>query len=289
MSESDNARAMLWALFAAALFSVAAAMAKIAINNYHVLQILFFRQLVVFCSSLPSIVRSYPESLLTQFPLIHVQRLLGAFVALSCGIWAVAVLPLSTAITLGFSQVFFVTLLALLFLNESIGRHRIAAVVVGFFGVLVVMRPGVNAVVDVHALIPVLGALGASVAITCVRRLSRTESTATLLVYQSVFVGLLAGVPLLWFWATPDLSGLMLLLAMGVLASAGQWIGVKALRMGDASVVGNIEYTKLIYAAGLGYLLFGEVPDGYTILGAAIITASSLYIFRRERLLSNER
>ena len=279
---SDNVRGIFWALLAAALFSIAAAMAKAAVNEFHVLQILFFRQIVVFLSSLPDIARDFPQSLKTQRPGIHAVRLMGAFTALSCSIWAVAVLPLTTATTLGFAQVFFVALVALWFLKEPVGQHRIAAVIVGFIGVLVVMRPGVEGLIDIHALIPVMAALGAAVAITSVRNLSQTESTATLLVYQSVFVGVLAGIPMFWLWKTPDWTGLVLLLTMGVVAALGQWVGVKALRLGEVSVVGNMEYTKLIYAALIGYLVFNEIPDAPTIIGAAIIVGSAIYIFNRE-------
>lgn len=284
---TDNTKGLLWALLAAALFAVVVAMAKIAVVDYHVLQILFFRQVVVFLSSLPDIAKTFPNSLKTKRPGLHAARLIGAFTALSCGIWAVALLPLTTATTLAFSQVFFVAILALVFLKEPVGPHRIGAVIVGFFGVVVVMRPGVDGLIDIHSLIPLLGAAGAAVAVTAVRKLSQTESTATLLVFQSVFVGTLAGIPLLWLWVTPDLFGWLFLIAMGILATLGQWVGVRALRLGEASVVGNMEYSKLVYAAALGYALFGEIPDGFTVIGATIIVASSIYIFRRERRLKS--
>ncbi len=206
-----NIKGILWALLATALFAIVAAMAKVAVTEYHVLQILFFRQIVVFSSCIPSIVKSFPEGLKTQHPKMHAARLIGAFVALSCGIWAVAVLPLTTAITLGFAQVFFVALLALSFLNERVGTHRIAAVIVGFIGVVIVMRPGIEGVINIHALIPILAAFGAGIAVISVRKLSQTESTATLLIYQALFVGALAGVPLLWLWVTPDLNGTLFL------------------------------------------------------------------------------
>ena len=280
--QTDNINAILWALLAAALFSSVAAMAKIVVAEYHVLQILFFRQIIVFLSSLPSIKKSFPQSLKTRHPGIHILRLMGAFVALSCGIWSVAVLPLTTAITLAFAKVFFVAILALFFLKEAVGVHRLGAVLVGFIGVTIVIRPGLDGIFDGYALIPIVGAVGAAVAVISVRKLAATESTATLLVYQALFVGILAGVPLYWLWVTPDFAGWLLLLAMGVLSTAGQWVGVKALRLGEASVVGPIEYSKLIYAAILGFVLFSEVPDGFTITGAAIIIGSSIYIFHRE-------
>ncbi|WP_220387624.1 DMT family transporter [Shimia gijangensis] len=274
---------VLWAMLATGLFATVAAMAKIAVAEYHVLQILFFRQIMVFLSSLPSLARSFPESLRTQHPGLHALRLIGAFVALSTGIWAVSVLPLTTAITLAFVQVFFVALLAARFLKEPVGISRICAILVGFLGVLVILRPNAQGFADPNAMIPVAGALGAALAVTSARRLSQTDSTATLLVYQSIFVGLLAGVPVFWLWKPPDMAGFLLLVTMGALATTGQWVGVKALRLAEASVIGNIQYTQLIYTAILGYVLFDEIPDVYTIFGALFIVSSALFILHRDR------
>ncbi len=268
---------------AAGLFATAAAMAKVAVTEYHVLQILFFRQLVVFASSVPAVSRNFPSALYSRHPFQHAARLTGAFVALTCGIWAVSVLPLTTAVTLGFAQVFFVTLFAAFILGEHVGRHRRVAVLVGFLGVVVAMRPGSQGLFNLYALIPVAGALGGAVAITMVRRLSQTESTATLLVYQAVVVGALAGVPMLWVWVTPDVPDLLFLLGMGIIAAAAQWIGVAALRIGEASVIGNVDYTKLVFAAVIGYLVFSELPDIFTLAGAALIVSAAVYLYHREQ------
>lgn len=279
---SGNLQGILWALLAAALFAGQAALVKSVVAEYHVLQILFIRQVFVFASSLPSLARDFPGSLKTRRAGVHAARLIGAFTALSTAIWAVAVLPLTTAITLSFAKVFFVALLASFFLKEFVDPHRIAAIIAGFCGVVVVMQPGVAGLFDLHVLIPVAGALGAAVAQVSVRKLAQTESTGTILAYQAIFVGLLSGIPMFWFWKMPDLADGLVLTAIGCVAVAGQWIAVKALRLGEASVVGNIEYTKLLYAAGFGYILFSEVPGFYTLTGAAIILSSSAYLMFRE-------
>ena len=281
---NENLKGVMWALLATGLFAIVAAMAKVAVTEFHVLQILLFRQIVVFLSCVPKIAQSFPESLKTSQLGMHSARLVGAFIALSCGIWAVAVLPLTTAITLGFAQVFFVALLALGFLGEKVGVYRFFAVVVGFMGVVVVMRPAAEGLFDLNALIPIAGALGAGIAVISVRKLSQTESTQTLLVYQAIFVGVLAGIPLIWLWKSPDLFWTLYLLAMGVVAAIGQWTGVKALRLGEASVIGNIQYMQLIYAAILGFVLFDEIPDLHAILGAMIIIGAAIYLLHRERL-----
>ncbi len=281
---TSNLHGILWALLATALFASVAAMAKVAVQDYHVPQILFFRQIVVFGSTLPSIANAFPTSLTTRHPLLHTVRLFGAFVALACGIWAVATLPLTTAITLGFVQVFFVALLAAIWLGEKIGPQRLIAIVTGFAGVLVIMRPDASDLFNVATLIPLTAAAGASLAVVSVRRLSQTDSTATLLVYQSTVIGLLSGLPLFWLWVTPNLADTLFLLTMGALAAIGQWAGIKALRHAEASVVGNIQYTSLIYATALGYIVFGEIPDSQTLIGAAIIIASSVYLLHRESI-----
>ena len=270
-------------LLATALASAVAALAKSAVTEYHILQILFFRQVFVFLSALPGLKKTFPHSLRTKAPFIHALRLMGAFLALFMSVWAVAVLPLTTAITLGFSQVLFLSLMALIFLKEPVGRHRITAVVIGFIGVVIVMRPGVDGLVNFNTLIPIAGAFGAAVSFTCVRKLSQTESTESILAYQAIFVGLIAGIALLWLWKMPDIHGWILLISMGVLATASNWAGVKALRLGEVSVVGNIEYMKLIYATILGYVVFSEIPDGYTLVGASVIIIAAIYIFHRER------
>lgn len=281
---NSNTRGILWGVAAAALFASVTALAKVAVQEFHVLQILFFRQIIVLLSALPQIAKDIPGSLRLRRPGLHAVRLAGAFTMLCCSIWAVAVLPLTTATTLSFAHVFFVALAAMWFLGEPVGKHRIAAIVAGFAGVLLVIRPGLEGFAGPAALIPLLGAAGAAAAKVAIRKLSQTESTGSLLLYQALFVGLLAGVPMVWLWVTPDLEGLLLLTFMGVLAAGAQWAGIQALRLGEASVVGNIDYSQLIWAALFGYLLFAEVPDAPVIAGAAVIIGASIYVFHRERL-----
>ncbi len=279
---SNNIKGVLWGLLSAALFTLASALAKIAVIEYHVLQILFFRQCFVFASALPVLLKTFPHGFTTKHPLSHALRLSGAFVALSCGIWAVAVLPLTTATTLTFAKIFFVAMLASLFLGETTTKTRMIGIILGFLGVLIVMRPGFDGLASLYALIPLASALGAAVAVVCIRKLSQTESTATLLGYQAIFIGLMAGLPMFWLWKTPDLFGLAVLITMALLSTLAQWVGIKSLRLGEASLVSSTEYFSLLYAAALGLLLFSELPDTFTLIGAALIIFSALYMMQKE-------
>lgn len=279
---SPNLKGVLLALGATAMFAVAAALTKLASADYNVLQILFVRQIVIMIAVAPSMAHNFPQNLMTRHVGLHGIRLTGAFIALACGFWAVAVLPLTTATVLAFSSVFFTTLLAVAFLGERVGAPRISAIAIGFVGVLIVMRPGISGVADLHALIAIAAALGAATAKTSVRRLSASESTATLLAYQAIFVGVLAGLPMIWLWVTPDWTGAVLLISIGLVSTLAQWAGVMALRAGEASLVTSVDYMQLIYAAILGYWLFAEWPDLYTLAGAALIVGSALFTVRRE-------
>lgn len=278
----DNVQGVMWALVSTGLFTAAAAAAKALTGDYHVLEILFFRQIFVLMSTIPGCVSGFPESLKFRRWRVQLIRLFGAFTALSCGFWAVAVLPLTMATTLTFAQVFFVTLLAHRFLGEPITVERIGAIVVGFIGVVIVMNPSAGDIFSDGAFIPILGAIGAATAVICVRTLSQTENTSTLLFYQAIFVGVLAASAQFWVWRTPDAEGLLLLALMGVLSAAAQWAGMQSLRVGEASVVANIEYAKLIYAALLGFVLFLEIPSTNTIVGGVVIVLASAYVVRQE-------
>ena len=257
----DNIKGILWALLANGLFATVATMAKLAVTVYHALQILLFRQIIAFLSSLTSIAKSFPQSLKTHHTGLRVVRLIGVFAALSTSIWAVAVFQLTTAITLAFAQVFFVALLAMKFLGEPVRTHRIGFMIVGFVVVVIVIQPGVDGLFNRYSLIPQVVPVGVAFAVASVRKLSQTESTATLLVYQAVFVGTLASISLFWVWVTPVLPCLILLLAMGSLVTLGQWVGVNALHLGEASVIGNIQYMQLIYEEILGYVQFWRNPE----------------------------
>ena len=285
---TSNQKAVLLALCSTALMTATASLAKLAAHDYHVLQILFFRQIVILLSTLPLLVKDFPNALKTSHPGLHSLRLSGAFAALSLGILAVSGLPLTTSTTLGFANIFFVSLLAHQFLGERLGPFRLVAIVSGFIGVFIAIKPSPESFLDGFSLIALAAAFGASLAALSVRKLSQTESTTTLLSYQALFIGLLSGIPMIWLWRQPDLTDLILLLGMGCLSAAGNWIGIRALRLGEAGLVKSVDYISLIYAALFGYFIFGEYPDSSTLLGAGIIILAAFAIVQQrpiEKLL----
>ncbi|WP_261872445.1 DMT family transporter [Amphritea japonica] len=262
------------ALMSTALFVFVGVLVRILSDTIDVFQILLFRQLVFITLLIPSIIISIDTLLKPQMVHLHLLRIVGAFMALYLGFITVSNIPLADATALGFTQVLFVAIISRVFLSESVGIARQITVLVGFCGVLLVVQPVFEATSTIYTLAGLAGALGAAVAVVCVRRMSRSESRVILLTYQAVFVGLIALIPGLLAWQWPTMHELVLLVFVGVISSAAQWIGVTAYKLGEANVIANIEYAKIIYSLAFGYWLFAEIPNSVAVVGALIIIGS---------------
>lgn len=276
-----NVRGVLWAVSAALFFSIMLTLIKLLGQTAPVAQILFIRQSVMFAVALPLIAREFPSSLLTQKMNLHLVRVMFATGSMVAGFLAIIHLPLADATALGFSRTFFITLFAIAILRESVDGRRWLAILIGFVGVIVMLRPG-QAELDVYALLAIVGAASAAAVSILIRILSRTERPVTILTYQAVLVGLIAAPVAAVVWV--PLSPLEWLMAIGVglAASAGQMSNIRSFRAGEASVVAPIDYTKLIWTTLLGYILFAALPGMHTLLGAVIIVTASLYVLLRE-------
>ncbi|MEM0908708.1 MAG: DMT family transporter [Pseudomonadota bacterium] len=215
----------------------------------------------------------------------HGMRALSSQLGMVFFYLAFALLPLALATTITFTQASFVTLFAALFLGEAIGWRRIGAVIVGFIGVLVVIRPGLGGF-EPAMLVALLGAATAAALITITRSLSRTDGRMTIMFYSSLFGLMLIALPaaLMWEPVTPAHWPLLALVsASGIL---GQFLMVGAFQLAEASVLAPVDYIRLVFAIIAGYALFAEVPDLWTWIGSAIVVLSALTIaIRRPRQL----
>ena len=124
-----------------------------------------------------------------------------------------------------------------------------------------------------------MAALGAAIAVICVRKMANIESKVVVLAYQAIFVGAVALIPAIIAWEWPNITELALLVLVGVISSIGQWFGVTAYKWGEANVVSNVEYSQMIYSMILGYLLFAELPNTLALIGAAVIVFSAVMPF----------
>ncbi len=197
-------------------------------------------------------------------------------------VWSLGELPLATAITMLFASPIFMVILSAPLLGERISRQRWIAVLGGFAGVLIIMRPGGEAFQWV-LLLPVFGALVNALRDVLTRKLSRTETSIAILFWSNIILmtGGFATAP--FGWAPVSASSACWFLAAGLFNGAAHFCIIEALRTGEASVLAPIRYTALLWAALLGFIVWGEVPDAWLWAGAAVIVGSSLYMIYGER------
>jgi drug/metabolite transporter (DMT)-like permease len=192
-------------------------------------------------------------------------------------------LPIAAASATSFVAPIFVTALSIAFLSEKVGLRRWLATIVGLFGVMIIVRPGSSAF-HLAAVLPIISAFGWACTLIMTRMISGKDDAITTMAYSSV-VGLIILTVLVPFgWVTPSWRDIFLGVCVGLASTTGQWIVVLAFRYGDASVLAPFSYSQLVWVTVLGFLIFGEIPDLWTLVGATVIIASGLYTAHRERL-----
>jgi drug/metabolite transporter (DMT)-like permease len=192
-------------------------------------------------------------------------------------------LPIAEASATGFVSPLFVTALSIFFLSERVGVRRWLATVVGLIGVLIILRPGSSAF-HPAAFFPIVSALAWACTMIMTRMMSGKERAVTTMTYSSI-----AGVCILsalvpFVWVAPSWHDIFFGILIGIASTAGQWIVVLAFRYADASVLAPFQYTQLLWVSILGFIIFGELPDIWTVTGAIFIVASGLYTAHRERI-----
>ncbi|WP_291858693.1 DMT family transporter [Bradyrhizobium sp.] len=192
-------------------------------------------------------------------------------------------LPIAEASATGFVAPLFVTALSIVFLSEKVGVRRWLATAVGLIGVLIILRPGTSAF-HPAAFFPLVSAMAWACTLILTRMMSGREHVLTTMTYSSI-VGLgLLSVLVPFVWVTPSWHDIAFGVFIGVASTAGQWIVVLAFRYADASVLAPFSYTQLLWVSLLGFMVFGEVPDVWTVTGAMFIVGSGLYTAHRERV-----
>jgi drug/metabolite transporter (DMT)-like permease len=195
---------------------------------------------------------------------------------------ALMFLPLANCVVILFVAPLLVTILAAPILGENVGRHRWTAVILGFVGVLVVMRPGFTIFSWVSILPFITAFLYAGVQIST-RILGRTEGALTTLLYSSAGGAIICTIGVLFFWVTPSPGQWLVLVWLGFLGALGHYLMIKAYKLAPASLLAPFDYTTLIWATILGFVVFADLPDAWTVMGALIIMSSGLYLIRYAR------
>lgn len=250
---------------------------------YPVWQIVFFRMAGSVIVFTPLIVRSGGAILRTNRLTLHVVRVAGAFAGLSCWFYSMAWLPLAEASALSFSKSLFLMALVGVILGERPGVIGWIAALLGFVGIVIMLDPSGDRL-NQAALIAVLGAAAGAVSSLAIKKMTTTESTATMMAYPTVGITALCVVPCILTWQPLELWALPLFALAGAAGLINQWAYITANRYAEASVLATVEYARLIAAALTGFLLFSEIPTWQAAAGAILIAAASWVQVRRERI-----
>ncbi|WP_397404035.1 DMT family transporter [Phenylobacterium sp.] len=285
---TPNARGALWMLGSAVGFAGMTVLIKYLGDDYPPALQTFYRQAAGFAVLLPIILHHRGAAFATTRPGLLLFRSGAGTIGMMLSFYAFQEMPLADANALSFTRNLWLVPLAAFVVREQVGALRIGAAVVGFLGVLVMIRPGAGG--EFALGLPALAMLAASflfaLTITGMKVMTRDHSPTVLLVWGAT-LGLVLAIPgafLTWRWPEPMDLGLLCL--MGVMGTITQACYIKGMQLGDAAAMAPIDYTRLIFSAAAGYLLFSEIPTIWTLIGAVIIVASTLFITIREQQLA---
>lgn len=279
----DNARGITAMLVAVGALSLMDACLKLLSPHYSPLQVTTIRA----ASALPIVVvwvgltTGYGGLLRVRFPL-HVARAVLGIGMLAMFTFGVRHLPLADAYAIFFVAPLFITVFAALILRERVDRRRWMAIAVGFAAVLWVLRPTGTGAISLPGLAVLGTALGYALSAITVRVLGRTDTTQSMVFWLMLMTAAGAGLLALPSWTPIQPQHWLVVAGISVAGSVGQWAITEAFRQGEASVVAPFEYTALAWGAGLDWFVWHTIPTGATLVGATIIIASGIYLFRRE-------
>jgi drug/metabolite transporter (DMT)-like permease len=254
----------------------------------HPFEVAFFRNFFGLVFVLPWFIRFGLQPLRTSHFKLHFYRSLVNVVAMFSFFYAISITPLAEVTALGFAAPIFATVLAALFLREVVRLRRWTAVIVGFLGTLIILRPGFNEI-GLGQFLVLTSTIFWAVALLLIKQVGRYDSSVTIITYMSLLQLPLSLIPALFVWTWPPLEIWIWLLAIGVIRGGAQWLMTEALRSADTSVVMPVDFCKLPWTALLAYLVFAQVPDIFTLVGGVVIFASAFYIALRERKVAAER
>src|SRR5271169_6294551 len=279
-------RAVLLMVTGCLLFSIMGALVKLLGQQLDSFQIAFFRCFFGFVAILPFVLlKPGRHALRTTHFYGHFLRGALGVAAIVAGFYATTRLPLTDSTAISFTAPLFMILTAIFLLGEKVRWRRGLATVAGFIGVLVMVRPN-RGTLDLGAMVGLFAAFLGALSTTLIKRLSATEEALTILVYFGLFSSILTAIPAYFVWRPLTGDELALLALVGALGAVGQFCQVRAFAAGELMAVAPIDYSRLLFAGIIGFLLFAELPDRYTLVGAAIIVGSTLYIAYREAHLS---
>ena len=273
---NDALGAMAWMGMTIAAFLTQMIAVRALADDLNVFQILLIRNVVSLLILTPTALARGPAVLITHRFRTHVVRNAANFVGQASWIYAVTLLPLAVVTALEFTTPIWVALLAAIFLGERLNGNRLIAIGFGFLGVLVILRPGLEAV-DPAAMVIIGSAIFFAASNVWVKALTRTESAFTIVLYMQLIQLPLSGTAAMFDWTNPTWAHAPWLLVIGIAGLSAHYGMTRAFALADATVVGPIDFLRLPITAVVAYILYEEGLNPFVLGGALLIFAGNFY------------
>ena len=284
---SKNQLGFLYMFLSVCAFSIMDLIVKWS-DDYPLGQVIFFRGffgIVLYYFVIPK--ERIRDFYFTRRPLLHFSRCFFGLAALLSIFTALRNLPLATVVSISFAAPIFTTIFSIFFLSERVGYFRWLAVFIGFIGILIISEPGFSSL-NVYYIFPVIFVIGMSYVAISIRQLSSTEPVWLISLFFSAAITIAGLLTLPFGWIMPSFYDLTLLSMIGFFGGvANLWLS-QSYKFSEVSLVTPLKYLALVFAIVFGYLIWGEVPSVKTLVGAILVIASSIIIFRREIALKKE-
>ena len=281
LPKSSNQRGAFFMAIAAMIAAIMHSQVRGLSQHIHPFEIAFFRNFTALLFVLPFLVNQGRSAWKCKRHGLMIIRSVAGVGALLTYFYGLSFVPVADATAISFSVVIFAAIGARLFLKERLGFRRCAAIIVGLFGTLIILRPGFQLIGEGVISLLVSTLLWAS-AWLMVKVLARKDLSITIVFYSSLYFFLFSLPFALWVWTWPTWFEFGQLVLIGVLAALGMLCTTESLKLGETAVVMPFDFTRLIWAAAIGYLFFGEFPDFWTWIGGVILFGSTVYITYRE-------
>jgi drug/metabolite transporter (DMT)-like permease len=276
--ETPN-RAPILLLGSSLLFASASVAVKLVSPSVTNEMVVFFRSFFGLCAVIPWLLRDGWPSVRTRYLRQHVTRALAGLAAMYCFFYAIGHLPLGEAMLLNYSSPLFIPFIARLWLREPLPKDFGWAVGTGFVGIALILKPG-SGFFSPAAVIGLLSSALTATAMVSIRGLTRYEPTLRIVFYFGVVCSVASAPGLFWGWRPLSPDVLVLLAAVGLLATCGQVLLTRAYSLAPAARIGPFTYSTVLFAALFGWLVWGEVPDRLSIVGAALVCAAGVLAIR---------
>ncbi len=280
---SSNVLGVLWMLVAVSLLTGMFGIAKVLMQTMPIAEVGMFRFLTSLLFMLPWLMTNGLGVLKTERPFAHFWRSFFGATSLLAGIYAVHHMLLADATVLTFTIPLWSIIMAALFLGERVRFRRALATVIGFGGILLVVKPQTG--IEPAALVALLAAILATCALTTMKNLTRTEPSNRIVFYFLFYGLIILAIPASLDFKMPEGEEWLWLFALGFVGSTGQYCLTRAYAAGEMTIIAPMDYLRIIIAVGMGIIFFDEFPDAWAMTGGVIVLASCGYIVRREAML----